>query len=117
MQHFVPTLTNWHHSDAPEVLRGQPGCVSAKSGPVSDKMAHAASQQIACCKTAANTMPFTSFKEIYILGVTRSGKTFRPSDWAERLAGVMSQYPNKKAVLSNGFFALLTAHPLQTADR
>ena len=37
-------------------------------------------------------MPFKSFKEIYILGVTRSGKTFRPSDWAERLAGVMSQF-------------------------
>ena len=40
----------------------------------------------------AHTMPFKSFKEIYILGVTRSGKTFRPSDWAERLAGVMSQF-------------------------
>ena len=37
-------------------------------------------------------MSFTSFKEIYILGVTRSGRTFRPSDWAERLAGVMSQF-------------------------
>jgi hypothetical protein len=29
-------------------------------------------------------------KEIIILGVTREGQTFRPSDWAERLAGVMS---------------------------
>ena len=37
-------------------------------------------------------MPFTSSKEIYILGVTRSGKTFRPSVWAERLAGGMSQF-------------------------
>ena len=37
-------------------------------------------------------MPLTSAKEIYILGVTRSGKAFRPSDWAERLAGVMSQF-------------------------
>lgn len=37
-------------------------------------------------------MPLTSSKEIYILGLTRSGKTFRPSDWAERLAGVMSQF-------------------------
>jgi len=34
----------------------------------------------------------TSSKEIFILGVTRGGKTFRPSDWAERLAGVMSQF-------------------------
>ncbi len=38
-------------------------------------------------------MPLTSSsKELYILGLTRSGKTFRPSDWAERLAGVMSQF-------------------------
>ena len=31
-------------------------------------------------------------KEVIILGVTISGQTFRPSDWAERLAGVMSQF-------------------------
>lgn len=29
---------------------------------------------------------------LFILGVTRAGRTFRPSDWAERLAGVMSQF-------------------------
>jgi len=28
--------------------------------------------------------------DIIILGLTTSGQTFRPSDWAERLAGVMS---------------------------
>lgn len=28
--------------------------------------------------------------EIVIRGVTRAGKTFRPSDWAERLAGAFS---------------------------
>ena len=28
--------------------------------------------------------------EVIILGVTQVGQTFRPSDWAERLAGVMS---------------------------
>lgn len=33
-----------------------------------------------------------SAKEVFIQGVTLSGKTFRPSDWAERLAGVMSQF-------------------------
>jgi hypothetical protein len=31
-------------------------------------------------------------KEVFIQGVTQDGKTFRPSDWAERLAGVMSQF-------------------------
>ncbi len=33
-----------------------------------------------------------SSKEVFIQGVTLDGKTFRPSDWAERLAGVMSQF-------------------------
>ena len=33
-----------------------------------------------------------SAKEVFIQGVTRSGRTFRPSDWAERLAGVMSSF-------------------------
>lgn len=31
-------------------------------------------------------------KKVYILGLTRGGRAFRPSDWAERLAGVMSQF-------------------------
>lgn len=31
-------------------------------------------------------------KEVFIQGITRDGVTFRPSDWAERLAGVMSQF-------------------------
>jgi hypothetical protein len=34
----------------------------------------------------------SSHSEILIQGVTRDGRKFRPSDWAERLAGVMSQF-------------------------
>ncbi|ARU03969.1 hypothetical protein CCO03_04130 [Comamonas serinivorans] len=34
--------------------------------------------------------PISDF--VLIQGVTASGKTFRPSDWAERLAGVMSEF-------------------------
>lgn len=30
--------------------------------------------------------------EVLIQGITRDGRTFRPSDWAERLAGVMSSF-------------------------
>jgi len=30
--------------------------------------------------------------EVFIQGVTREGRTFRPSDWAERLSGVMSSF-------------------------
>ena len=31
-------------------------------------------------------------KVVFIQGVTRDGRTFRPSDWAERLSGVMSPF-------------------------
>ena len=31
-------------------------------------------------------------KDFVILGVTTDGKLFRPTDWAERLGGVMSQF-------------------------
>jgi len=31
-------------------------------------------------------------REVFIQGVTRDGRTFRPSDWAERLAGAMSSF-------------------------
>lgn len=37
-------------------------------------------------------MPTPTSKEICIQGVTLDGKTFRPSDWAERLAGVMCRF-------------------------
>lgn len=31
-------------------------------------------------------------REVFIQGITRQGRTFRPSDWAERLAGAMSSF-------------------------
>lgn len=34
----------------------------------------------------------SSAKEVFILGLTHDGKRFRPGDWAERLAGVMSGF-------------------------
>ena len=37
-------------------------------------------------------MVSSSPKQVFIQGITRDGKTFRPSDWAERLAGVMSPF-------------------------
>jgi hypothetical protein len=37
-------------------------------------------------------MVSSTAKEVFILGKTRDGKAFRPSDWAERLAGVMSPF-------------------------
>ena len=37
-------------------------------------------------------MAETTPTEYFIQGVTKSGKTFRPSDWSERLCGVMSVF-------------------------
>jgi hypothetical protein len=37
-------------------------------------------------------MVTSSARELLIQGITRDGRTFRPSDWAERLAGVMSPF-------------------------
>jgi hypothetical protein len=37
-------------------------------------------------------MVSSSAKEVFIQGITRDGRIFRPSDWAERLAGVMSSF-------------------------
>ena len=34
----------------------------------------------------------TSSREVFIQGLTQEGKPFRPSDWAERLAGAMSSF-------------------------
>ncbi len=37
-------------------------------------------------------MPLPNAKEIFIQGITADGRSFRPSDWAERLAGVMCSF-------------------------
>ena len=37
-------------------------------------------------------MAFSAPKHVFIQGITRDGRAFRPSDWAERLAGVMSPF-------------------------
>jgi hypothetical protein len=37
-------------------------------------------------------MVSSTSKQVFIQGITQNGRTFRPSDWAERLAGVMSSF-------------------------
>lgn len=41
---------------------------------------------------AVKTFMAPRVRQLVIHGVTESGKRFRPSDWAERLAGVMAQF-------------------------
>jgi len=31
-------------------------------------------------------------RQVFIQGITKEGRSFRPSDWAERLAGAMSSF-------------------------
>jgi hypothetical protein len=58
-----------------------PGCGNLRSDPAPSVI-----------KPHHDPMVTPSSKEVFIQGVTSSGKTFRPSDWAERLAGVMSSF-------------------------
>jgi hypothetical protein len=43
-------------------------------------------------------MTHTKPRQYYIQGVTKEGRTFRPSDWSERLAGAMSSFRPKGAL-------------------
>ena len=55
-----------------------------------------------------------SANEVFIQGRTRSGKPFRPSDWAERLSGVMSPFhpagrmPGAPGIRPAGWKGLIT---------
>src|SRR5262245_56138043 len=42
-------------------------------------------------------------REILIIGITESGSPFRPSDWAERLCGVMSLFGEDQRISYSPF--------------
>lgn len=48
--------------------------------------------------------------EFVILGITRDGQPFRPSDWAERLCGVMSAFGGDHRMLYSPFVHPITAN-------
>jgi hypothetical protein len=54
-------------------------------------------------------MPAEDVVEFVILGVTLDGKPFRPSDWAERLCGVMSAFGGDHRMQYSPF-----VHPITT---
>jgi hypothetical protein len=43
-------------------------------------------------RIASTMSPSVKPRELFIQGLTQDGKVFRPSDWAERLAGALSSY-------------------------
>jgi hypothetical protein len=44
-----------------------------------------------------------ALREILIIGITESGSPFRPSDWAERLCGVMSLFGEDQRISYSPF--------------
>jgi len=64
--------------------------------------------------------------EIVILGITESGDTFRPSDWAERVSGMLSVFspqgylaysPYLKPIISAGIRCVAVDMQLRARDR
>ena len=46
--------------------------------------------------------PVIKPREFFIQGVTRAGRTFRPSDWSERLAGALSSFRPRSGGAAGG---------------
>jgi hypothetical protein len=64
-------------------------------------------------------------QELVIQGVTQAGERFRPSDWAERLCGMMSVFgedrhlsysPYLKPVMADGLSCVVVDGRLQSID-
>lgn len=85
-QHFHGTMRGFPAADArlaPHVMRPVDVSVLAAGCHVPP------SDALACMPTPQPP------REFFIQGVTKAGKTFRPSDWAERLAGALSSFRPK----------------------
>jgi hypothetical protein len=55
-------------------------------------------------------MPEGAAVEFVILGATLEGKVFRPSDWAERLCGVMATFGNDQRMQYSPFVHPVTVN-------
>ena len=55
-------------------------------------------------RVAEPTMTDPAPRKFCIQGITRDGKTFRPSDWAERLAGAMSSFRPEGSAIGRAAF-------------
>ncbi len=69
------------------------------------------------CRAANNTPSFyppshdcLSVSKLLIKGVCRNGKTFRPSDWAERLCGAVVVFLPDTTVLSGAYSSTCRYH-------
>ena len=76
---------------APAALLHAPGTIPAGARPVSPTLWHEQRAWQAFAFPAPRMTP-PKPREVFIQGITKDGKAFRPSDWAERLAGAMSSF-------------------------
>lgn len=74
--------------------------IPRRPGPASDRRQLQQLQSCAAHKSLTHTllrMTPNKPREYLIQGITRNGRPFRPSDWAERLAGALSTFRPKGA--------------------
>jgi len=73
----------------------------------------------------SNPTPAALPHEIVVQGMTEAGRVFRPSDWSERLCGMMSVFsedrhlsysPYLKPVISEGLSCVVIDRKLETLD-
>jgi hypothetical protein len=75
-------------------VQQSPGTIGAapSARPALVLIACAAGHQPATAPLSIMSVPVHAAREFIIQGITREGRVFRPSDWAERLAGAMSSF-------------------------
>lgn len=70
-------------------------------------------------------MPVQPDRQLIIRGITSSGHTFRPSDWADRLAGILSTFgldsrvnysPYVHPITANGIKCIVVDAQLEQLD-
>jgi uncharacterized protein DUF3579 len=75
-------------------------------------------------KFTVQPLPAPECQEIIILGITDTGAVFRPSDWAERLCGVVSHFsrdqrirysPHVTPIVADGVKCVVIDARLQTS--
>lgn len=86
----VVSITKAPHLDYPprSALDSRSGQTQSDAAPVNSPIAQPVGS--ATVSTTPQNKTPTKPREVFIQGITKQGKAFRPSDWAERLAGAMS---------------------------
>lgn len=93
-----PAFAQDHPSALPPSHRGEPTRPAAVplqpvNAPIAQTVGSSnvsSSVQAESSATAAAAIAAGKPREVFIQGITSKGRQFRPSDWAERLAGAMS---------------------------